>query len=375
MRTYSSHRLRERFLIVPLMLVAVLLAFLSGDSTLLLVARVVSTLALVFVAIQAQLRASDSIRSTPTSPTHLIEDVRADCIHTAEAKDVRLQMEYTSAMPESIETDPPLLRGALRDILRTAIDASSGGTVLLIAHCRRNDWHLQLELTVVDAGSGLSPTDLRSMFEGWELVDDAERLERAIDNAERLRGRLTVKRWPGFGTVFRLEVPGGPDKGGPHLDHALLASGSSPTQSAAGEDEIVASEDLSGLHVLVVDDVLVNRTLFDRMLTKSGAVVTQAENGLDAYECCLAAHESESPFSVVLMDIHMPIMDGFEATSKLRKSGVETPIIAVTADAALGGTGEFLQRGFDAYLPKPIDRPAMMKLLRRVVASSCGARV
>lgn len=303
-----------------------------------------------------------------------MEDTRAEVAEAAHVRSVRLQLDYITPMPVTIDTDAVLLESALADVLRTAIHSTRQGTVLVMAYCWREEGQLRLELVVMDGGSGMNPTELRGMFQEWHGVDsatDERRLARAARTAIQLGGNLEVGRWPGIGTVYRLDVPAGADDGVVFFHPPQRPE----TEPAAPEEVAVPplppDESLAGLRVLVVDDIQVNRRLLEKILTRRGAEVTLARNGREGSERCLASIALGIPFDAILMDIHMPEMDGYEATSRIRAGGYVHPILAVTADAALGGREDFLLQGFTEHIPKPIDRNFLVSRLR----SLCGLDV
>jgi CheY-like chemotaxis protein len=118
------------------------------------------------------------------------------------------------------------------------------------------------------------------------------------------------------------------------------------------------SIDLSGLKILLVDDSPDNQVLIMRILTLAGATVEVASNGIEAVQMAQAGD-----FSLVLMDIQMPQMDGYEATKILRASGYSTPIIALTAYAMKDERLRTLSRGFDDHIPKPVDPNSLVDAL------------
>jgi CheY-like chemotaxis protein len=111
-------------------------------------------------------------------------------------------------------------------------------------------------------------------------------------------------------------------------------------------------------HVLLVDDSRDHQRLLGHLLTRAGATVTTADNGV------IALHLLQNqPFDLILMDMQMPEMDGIEATQELRRRGVNTPVLALTADNGEGSTERFLAAGCNGHLEKPIDRDALHRLL------------
>jgi CheY-like chemotaxis protein len=138
-------------------------------------------------------------------------------------------------------------------------------------------------------------------------------------------------------------------------------TGAAEEQTAAARAE---REPARGLRVLVVEDTPVNQRLVQHILERAGAETALADNGKQAVELAWKAIEQSRPFDVVLMDIQMPVLDGIEATRKLRAGNFEAAIVAVTANATLADREKCLEAGCDSFLAKPIDR---RKLLRMVV--------
>lgn len=118
--------------------------------------------------------------------------------------------------------------------------------------------------------------------------------------------------------------------------------------------------------ILVVDDRRDNRHLMRILLTKMGATVELAEDGEAAIAAVAQADTSKQPFDCILMDMHMPGLDGYEATRLLREQGVTTPILALTASATISDRERCLKVGCDEYISKPIDHAELLRLLQNL---------
>lgn len=298
-----------------------------------------------------------------------IEDVREEVAPLAERKGVQLQVEYVTSMPVSVEGDRDGLRDALGDVLRAAIHATRKGTVLLLVYCWRERAEMHLELVVVDAGSGLAPTALREMFRHWESVDAAEDLRRIDAARESLRqagGSLDMRHWPGVGTVYLLELPGGPDGDVTFFERPRRPDAAAPA-APAGFVAPAGGPDLAGRRILVIDDAVVNRRLLEGLLVGWGAAVTLVESGTEAVGRFDGGAWSASSFDAILCDVQMPGLDGFETVAWLRRHGFRRPIVAVTAAPLRDGRNTCVEAGFDDYVPKPVQAGLLGALLERLL--------
>jgi CheY-like chemotaxis protein len=124
-------------------------------------------------------------------------------------------------------------------------------------------------------------------------------------------------------------------------------------------------------HILLAEDGPDNQRLIDLILRKAGADVTVVENGQLAVDAAIAAREAGKPFDLILMDMQMPIMDGYTATQQLRERGYTAPIVALTAHAMTEDANNCLDAGCDDYATKPIDR---QKFLATVASWVTGSR-
>jgi CheY-like chemotaxis protein len=192
-----------------------------------------------------------------------------------------------------------------------------------------------------------------------------------------LGGDITVDSVPGKGSLFRLTVAAGPLAGIAMLDDAGRESVARARPQAAPPTVDVQ---LRG-RILLVEEGEDNRRLIDLLLRRAGAETVLASTGKEAVDIvsqtltsARAASVTPPPFDLILMDVQMPEMDGFQATRALRRMGYRGPIIALTAHAMSGDRERCLQGGFDDYETKPIDRRRFLALVKQYLESRVGGR-
>jgi CheY-like chemotaxis protein/HPt (histidine-containing phosphotransfer) domain-containing protein len=249
----------------------------------------------------------------------------------------------------------------LINLVGNAIKFTKQGSVVVVA-CVETSGHLPLlTIEVRDTGIGIPEEKLEAIFKPFMQADNSITrnyggtglgltISRKI--AEALGGSLHATSQLGVGSVFTARLAMG------DLTNVVMLA--QPGDSPRGDivDDAPAAADLEGLRVLVVDDGETNRRLVGLVLERVGAKVKMADNGKVAVQLV-----RDLPFDVVLMDMQMPVLDGYAATRQLRQNGFHGPVIALTAHAMKGDRDKCEAAGCDGYLTKPIDTK---KLLRTV---------
>lgn len=298
----------------------------------------------------------------------LLEDLGDIMRPQAAEKRIDLVFELHEPVPKTIRTDPTRLRQILINLIENAVKFTENGRILVEARYPPDAPSPRLEIAVTDSGIGIPAEQIRRLFQPfWQADSSMSRrfggagLGLAISKrlAELLGGGISVTSKPGYGSTFRLTIP-------TERLHVECADTSAPTSFVPGENQ--SSHDglpLQGLRVLLAEDGVDNQRLIAFLLCKAGAEVIIVENGWFAVQSCQSAEQERRPFDVVLMDMQMPVCDGYRATRELRNAGCRTPVIALTAHAMRGDREKCLAAGCDDYATKPLDRQELIDLVAR----------
>ena len=313
------------------------------------------------------------IESVPCSPSQVFSEVLQTLRSPAMEKNLRLVLEQQTALPEKIQSDPTRLKQILINLVGNAIKFTEIGEIRLVVRLLNSSTDgQQLQIDVVDSGIGMNEEQMSRLFKEFSQVDTSNTrrqggtgLGLAISRrlARSLHGDVTVTSAPGEGSTFSLTVGTGPLEGVP-LEGVPLEN--SPSQSQFSSDSAQepgrASRKLA-CRVLLVEDGEDNQRLISFLLSKAGAKVTLAENGQRGVDLALTAQNLGSPFDVILMDMQMPVKDGFDATRELREAGCHGPVIALTAMASRADRDKCVNVGCDDYMSKPIDAKKLVALV------------
>ncbi len=309
------------------------------------------------------------------SPCGIIAEVTSLMNVRAEAKGVPLTVEYAGPIPATIQSDPVRLRQILVNLTANAIKFTEVGRVSLVTRWVDDGRAPRMEFDVVDTGIGMTPEQLPRVFQPFDQADTSTTrrfggtgLGLAISKrlAQMLGGDVVVvETRRGAGTRVRLTVPTGSLAGVP-----LLADPTSATTVAHAQDTDTAEggprqTPLANLRILLAEDGPDNQRLICYLLKKAGATVTVVENGKLAVEAALAACDEGIAFDAILMDMQMPVVDGYEATRRLRRDGYPGLIVALTAHAMSGDRAKCVEAGCDEYASKPVDRAKLITLIRQ----------
>ena len=300
------------------------------------------------------------------APMTLLNEVKSLMQVRADAKGLDFHVENVGPLPEAIRTDPTRLRQILINVVGNAIKFTETGSVRLTARFIDTSQPAIL-FDVVDTGIGMTTMQTVRVFAPFVQADNSTArmyggtglgLTLCQRLAELLGGDFTLVRSKlDEGSHFRLTVPASPGE-----DANLLPDLRSVAVRHADGDEKSALEShrLDG-RILLAEDGCDNQRLISLLLEKAGADVTVVENGQMATEAALMARNEGEPFGLIVMDMQMPVMSGYEAVSTLRESGYTGPIVALTANVMSDDRQKCLDAGCDDYVSKPINRERLIE--------------
>ena len=316
----------------------------------------------------------------PCSPDRLLGEVVSLMKVRADAKGLRLDREYDGPIPESIRSDPTRLRQILINLVGNALKFTELGGVEIVAKLLAGDGSCpKLQFKVTDTGIGMTTSQMEKLFQPFAQADNSTTREfggsglgLAISHrfAEMLGGDIQVASQLCQGSCFTVTVATGP------LERVGLIEKPSDVTPAPETSRSSAPERTTirpGCRILLAEDGPDNQRLLSFLLKKAGADVTVTENGKLAVDLAKTAWGEGEPFDLVLMDMQMPVLDGYGATKKLRASGYQGPIVALTAHTMTGDREKCLSVGCDDYIPKPIDKQMLLGTVARYTTNKPDA--
>lgn len=286
----------------------------------------------------------------------LLDNIYSTFEQLSREKQIEFKIEISNGMPKYLRGDPTRIRQILINLVGNAIKFTERGLVRVVAWSRRgsND-DIRICFEVRDTGIGIAEENRSEIFSAFTQEDRStarrfggsglglaicKRLVVAMD------GEIDFSSTPGFGSIFWFEIP---------------------SQEIATEPRLYSSPKIAvrkgGLRILVAEDVAINRDIIGTMLSLEGHDLKFAHDGIEVLQF-LEKHA----FDLILMDVQMPIMDGIEATQRIRKlagPARHTPIIALTANVVGRERDWFRAAGMDACIPKPIDWDELNETIAR----------
>jgi signal transduction histidine kinase len=292
----------------------------------------------------------------------MIHGVRDINIVRARERGQTLDVRIDERICDNLVGDDLRISQVVNNLLSNAVKFTpEGGVVTLEADLSSEDEEAsRIAFSVTDNGIGISEDQRARLFKAFEQIDstlsrkfDGTGLGLAISKSlvEMMGGVMTVESEPGVGSSFRFELilrHGGADC----RDEAPAVLGSDPSDVY----------DFAGKRILLAEDIDINREIVTTFMKDTGVEIEYAENGREACEMFAAAPER---YNMIFMDVHMPVMDGFEATDKIRNSGAPNaatvPIVAMTANAFAEDIERCRRTGMNDHIAKPVDPYVLME--------------
>lgn len=282
----------------------------------------------------------------------LLSDLHILMVARVGSKPVHVEFNRRGLIPDMIRTDSLRLRQILTNILGNAVKFTDAGYVRMTYEISGP----YLVFTIKDTGVGISSSQRSLLFQAFSQIDNS--ISRKYEGtglglvlsrrlAQMMGGDVTLEDGESAkGSTFIIKIA---------LD---IPNSPKPKHSMGLPKEVHLGQQLSSTSILLVDDVEDNRLLIQRMLAKRGAHLTLATNGQEGLSKAL-----EKEYDIILMDIQMPVMDGYTATKKLRQAGYKKPIIALTAHAMKDDRERCIEAGCTDYLTKPVQVESLIQTI------------
>ena len=292
------------------------------------------------------------IESFTISPISLLNEFESLIALYARSKNLDFKIIFNPPMPDKINTDPIRLKQILLNLCNNAIKFTQQGSIVMSIEYLESE-HL-LQIKVQDSGIGLSKDQQERIFLPFMQADTSTTrqfggtglgLSLSQKLAIKLGGNITVESNPGEGSTFTLTI-----STGEVASKQLLYEIKHPINTNLASHDL--SESLPTLHgkILLAEDTVDNQRLFSLQIKRIGADLVIANNGAEALEII-----QQESFDLVLMDMQMPVMGGIESVKRIRRLGITTPIIALTANAIKEFRETCIKAGCTDYLSKPVD--------------------
>ncbi|MCG6157446.1 PAS domain-containing sensor histidine kinase [Rubinisphaera margarita] len=314
------------------------------------------------------------IHPEPNDVCATLETVHSLMHPVAVERGLELELKYLTPVPRAATFDPLRIRQIVLNLVSNALKFTEAGRVTIEVSCQDSTPATLLHVSVVDTGVGIDPENLQAIFEAFTQDTKVKRasggtglgLTISQKLAEMMDGELLVESEVNQGSRFTLRVP-------IHDVSDEVRSAKQPHIEDNGQfDGGTQSDQLFECRVLVAEDTPGIQFLLKRILADKVRTVEVVDNGQQAVDAVTRAEEARTPYDLILMDMQMPVMTGYEATRQLRSTGFSRPIIALTAGAMAEDRERCLDAGCSDYLPKPISLDQLMEKIHDTVQKDRG---
>jgi len=318
------------------------------------------------------------IESIACSPQKIVEEVLELVQVRAEAKGLKLESAFQFPLPAFFISDPTRIRQILINLIGNAIKFTEVGTIRLETELLQSPGQEpRIQFTVIDQGIGMTESQMSNLFRPFTQADSSTTRKYGGTGlgltickrlAEMLGGDISVISERDKGSRFSATVRVGSLEGIDLLQELQQSSSQETPERQQGQPEYPAFDEfaLTGKKVLLAEDGPDNQKLIAFILKKAGAEVSLVENGEVAREAAVKAMDAGLLYDVILMDMQMPVLDGYEATRKIREAGYRGPIISLTANAMEGDREKCIKAGCNDHITKPIDRKKLVGMIAAI---------
>lgn len=288
---------------------------------------------------------------------YLVEEIIKSHSPSAIIKGIELNYEFSSNIHQYVVGDPNRVKQILNNIISNAIKFTESGEVWIkVKEIKSNDNKVEIQFVVEDSGIGIPEEKMCELFQSFSQLDGSitrkfggTGLGLVISKqlSELMGGRLRVESKKGIGSKFYFTL---------NFNIGTMI-----------ETKSIQSSKLMKLdrryNLLLAEDNNVNQMIITRILRNRGYYIDTVSNGLEAVEMC-----GKKSYDAILMDIQMPVMDGIEATKRIKENNKNTPIIAITAYALKGDRERFLAQGIDEYVSKPVKIDELLSTINKCLS-------
>ena len=295
----------------------------------------------------------------------ILQDVESIALGGIEEKDVDLVFFTSSRVPQFLKGDPTRIFQVLLNLVTNAIKFTARGQIIvttdIVLRSSGNNKEVVLQFSVQDQGIGLSESQVAKLFDAFTQGDSSTTREFGgtglglticKELVELMGGKITVASDLGKGSLFLFTVL---------VEQVEQEEGALKLEDGSK----ISLEEIRGASILLVEDNLINQQVATELLQSEGFVVTVVGNGFEAVEA-VTGGDANSDFDLVLMDIQMPVMDGYDATREIRSSSSPNnniPIVAMTAHALSSQCAQCLDAGMNEHVIKPFDVDMLFAVL------------
>jgi PAS domain S-box-containing protein len=292
-----------------------------------------------------------SLQEIGYSPFELIQSVVKIITNKADAKSLTINVSISEQVPDFVKGDPDRVKQVLLNVVNNAVKFTHQGSISIFLELEKSKHFLKF--CIIDTGIGIQESDQEKLFKPFSQVDDSTTrqfegtglgLVISKDLVQLMRGEISLSSRLGEGTRCEFSIP---------------------YKTAIRKTKIETKENkncFNDISILIVEDNPTNQIVLNKILTKTVSSITLANNGQQALELC-----QNNTFDIILMDWHMPVLDGLETTKILRKDPVfaSTPILGLTASVMEADIRTCLNAGMNEVITKPINREELFSIITK----------